>query len=202
MLYILKRLAFVIDVPLALFGHTAWMSLAIRIELSRINQKVRGVTGQDLLVLGIEKSGNFCAHFDMLDIQRDGAPDRLPNQKAWLLDNDYIKRHIAISKGAKVWGLDTYFGRKFFYKTARGGRMVATLAVFTDYQADTRTALPDQFPRLADAMSLLDRLHSTRYPNAALPLIRANAEAALPLNLGRKLLEDLAKELVANQVRS
>jgi hypothetical protein len=48
---------------------------------------------------------------------------------------------------------------------------------------DLRTANADQFPRLADAMNMLDKLVSSRYPNSVSPLISAHAEAAIPLNL-------------------
>jgi hypothetical protein len=44
-------------------------------------------------------------------------------------------------------------------------------------------------------MHLLDRLVSNRYPNAISPLISAHAEAAIPLNLGKKIFEDIAREI-------
>jgi hypothetical protein len=63
----LSRLAFVLDGPLALFGHPAWMSAAISAELKRLNAAIRAQSGQDLLLLGIEKTGTFVTHFDELD---------------------------------------------------------------------------------------------------------------------------------------
>ena len=44
-------------------------------------------------------------------------------------------------------------------------------------------------------MSLLDQLVSNRYPNSISPLVSAHAEAAIPLNLGTRLFEDIAKEI-------
>jgi len=58
-----------------------------------------------------------------------------------------------------------------------------------------KIAKTDQFPRLADAMSLLDQLVSSRFPHSVIPLISAHAEAAIPLNLGKKIFEDIAKEI-------
>lgn len=42
-----------------MFGPPAWLSAAISSELKRINKKVQECTGADLLILGIEKSGDW-----------------------------------------------------------------------------------------------------------------------------------------------
>jgi hypothetical protein len=61
---------------------------------------------------------------------------------------------------------------------------------------ESHRADPDQYPRLADALALLDQVASSRFPNALSPLISANAEAAIPMNLGSRVLEDMAKRLI------
>lgn len=71
----LQKLGFVMDGPLAFFGHPAWMSAAVSTELKRINDKVRAVTNRDLLILGIEKSGIFVDHF--AEIDQTETPGRL-----------------------------------------------------------------------------------------------------------------------------
>jgi hypothetical protein len=48
-------------------------------------------------------------------------------------------------------------------------------------------------------MSLLNATFSARFPNAIAPLVSANAEAAIPLNLGREVLDQLAKSLMAQE---
>lgn len=44
-------------------------------------------------------------------------------------------------------------------------------------------------------MNLLDKLVSNRYPNSISPLISAHAEAAIPLNIGKRIFEDMAKKI-------
>lgn len=197
----LQRLAIVLDGPLAVFGHPAWLSQAISSELSRINEQVRAKTnGQDILWLGIEKTGAFVDHFNALDVKADGSSGAIEHQSAILLDDQYIKQHIIFSTSEKPYGQDTYFGRKFFYKTSSGARVVATVPCLTDEHRDTSHAEPDQFPRLRDAVSILDRLVSSRYPNALAPLVAAHAEAAIPLHLGERVLERLAHEWMAEAI--
>jgi hypothetical protein len=189
----LKNVAFVVDGPLGIFSTPAWLTKPIEAELRRINRLQKEINGQDLIVLGIEKSGQFVSHFEALDTDREGITGRIPNQTAILLDNDYIRNNIA--PGGKKYGEDTYFGRKFFYKTANGYRVTANIAVFDDAQKDLSTARPNQFPRLADAMNLLDQIVSSRFQNSVSPLISAHAEAAIPLNLGKRIFQDIAREI-------
>jgi hypothetical protein len=42
----------------------------------------------------------------------------------------------------------------------------------------------------------LDELLSARYPDAVVPLIAAHAEAAIPIQMGRRVLEQIAREMV------
>ena len=192
---VLARLAFIIDGQLAVYSTSSWLTKSISAELKRINTKQKKKTGKDMLILGIEKSGAFVNHFEDLDTNKAGVKDRIPIHSGLLLSDAYIKNNIIFSQSTKPYGLDTYFGRKFFYKAKTGHKVVASIATFNDAQQDLTTANPNQFPRLFDAMSLLDLMSSNRYPNSVTPLISAHAEAAIPLNLGKILFEKVAKEI-------
>lgn len=194
---ILRNTAIVLDGPLAVFGHPAWLSQAIYQELRRLNRVAKPkLGGQDILIIGVEKSGMFVEHLNQLDTHENGTPGLYPMQTAALLDDDYIKKNIIFSNSDKQYGDQSYFGRKFFYKTRSGAKIVATLPFLDETHRDLDQAEPDQYPRLADAMSLLDQVVSSRYPNALTPLVSAHAEAAIPLNLGKRVLEQLARELM------
>ena len=199
---ILQRCAFIMDGPLACFSTWSWLNKSIMSELSRINELQKKISGKDLLLIGIEKSGTFYNHFDEIDTTVDGISDKFPRQSALLLTDGYIKRNIVFSEGsAHQYGEDTYFGRKLFYKTKIGYKVVPVIGTFDKYQRDLTTANPDQFPRLADLMNLLDELVSSRYPNSVSPLVSAHAEAAIPLNLGKRIFEDIAREIREKSVQ-
>lgn len=192
----LASLAFFIDGPLAVFGPPAWLSAAINKELKRLNKKVRAASGQDLVIIGIEKTGAFVDHFEEID-QTETAGQRLFSARQYLLLTDkYIKKRILNSDSDKRYGEDTYFGRKFFYKTQSGTRIVANIPFLSD-AGDT---LDDDdialYPRFATVCTLLDSMVSSRYANAVSPLVAANAQAAIPLQLGSKVLTQLARTLI------
>jgi hypothetical protein len=69
------------------------------------------------------------------------------------------------------------------------------VACLDDHHKNIKTAEVGQFPRLADAMHLLDDLVSSRFPNSLQPIVAAHAEASIPLNMGKRVLEQLAREL-------
>jgi hypothetical protein len=190
------RLAFFLDGPLALFGHPAWLSAAISSELQRLNAKVRESSGRDLLIVGVEKSGAFVTHFDELDQSETPGATRFAPRDYLLLTDEYIKERVIFSTSEKRYGLDTYFGRKFFYKTKSGARIVASIP-FLDAKQDTLDSADISiYPAFPVTCALLDKLVSSRFPNALTPIVSAHAQAAIPLHLGAKVLEQLAKALM------
>lgn len=127
-LNLLGRVAFVLDGPLACFSTWSWINKSIIKEIARINNLQKKQTERDLLIFGIEKSGTFYNHFEEVNTKVDGTTDCFPNQSAFLLSDDYIKRNIIFSESDKPYGQDTYFGRKLFYKTKTGYIIVPVLA--------------------------------------------------------------------------
>ncbi|MFP2904134.1 DNA double-strand break repair nuclease NurA [Pyxidicoccus sp. 3LFB2] len=190
------RLAFIVDGPLAVFGHPAWISTAITRELKRLNAKYRSSTGQDLMILGVEKTGEFVAHFEDIDQRENPGEVHFPKRAYQLLTDQYIKTRVKFSDSTKRYGADTYFGRKLFYKTASGARIVATIPFLTDEQDTLDSDDVALYPQFAATCALLDKLVSSRFPNSLAPLVSANAQAAIPLNLGAKVLEQLARALM------
>jgi hypothetical protein len=193
----IAKVAFIVDGPLAMFGHPAWLSPLIKAELKRLNGIVRNSTGADLIILGIEKTGAFVTHFEEID--RTATGDAFfPNGSYALLTDKYIKERIIFSASDKPYGQDTYFGRKFLYKAKSSARVVATLPVLDDAQDDITKNDATLYPSFGLVCALLDKLVSSRFPNSVGPIISAHSHAAIPLTLGAKVLEQLARALMKN----
>jgi hypothetical protein len=192
-----SKIAFIVDGPLAMFGHPAWLSPIIKTEFKRLNKIVREKTGNDLLIIGIEKSGAFVTHFEEVDKTTSGEP-YFPNRSFALLTDEYIKNRVIFSMSDKPYGQDTYFGRKFFYKAKSGAKIVATLPFLDDSQDDISKDDISLYPSFGRVCNLLDKLVSSRFPNSVGPIITAHANAAIPLTLGTKVLEQLARALMKN----
>ena len=85
------------------------------------------LTGQDLVIVGVEKTGTFVTHFDEVDQTEEPGKERFDPRSYFLPTDHYIKQRIIFSDLPKRYGSDTYFGRKFFYKTQSGARIVASI---------------------------------------------------------------------------
>lgn len=195
LLYQTSKIIFIVDGPLAMFGHPAWLSPRFKTELKRLNKTIRDHTGNDLLIIGIEKTGAFVNHFEEIDKTQSGEPF-FPNRSYALLTDEYIKQRVIFSTSDKPYGQDTYFGRKFFYKAKSGAKIVATLPILDDAQDDISKDDISVYPSFGRLCSLLDKLVSSRFPNSLGPIISAHANAAIPLTLGTKVLEQLARALM------
>lgn len=191
----LNNIAFFLDGPLAIFGPPAWLSAAIKKELQHLNTAFRSKTGSDLIIVGIEKSGNFVAHFEEIDKREDGSQHFQP-ESYFLPTDSYIKERIILSDSTKRYGEDTYFGRKFFYKTKSGARIVANVPFLTSKQDSLATDDPSGYPQFGTVCALLDKLVTSRFPNALGPIVSAHAQASIPLHLGQKVLKQLAQALM------
>ncbi len=192
----LTRVAFFVDGPLAVFSTPAWLSKPIGRELRRIDALVRAASGgRGLLLVGVEKSGAFVTHFDDVDHTEDGSP-RFPPGTYFMPTDAYIKERIQFSDSKKSYGQDTYFGRKFFYKTRSGARLVASIPFLDNTPDGLYVSDANAYPSFGPTCALLDRLVTSRFPNALSPLVTAHAQAAIPLQLGGKVLQQLARALM------
>lgn len=98
-----------------------------------------------------------------------------------------------MSESDQAYGHATYFGRKFFYKTKTGAMIVGSVPFLRNGDDDLDRADVNQFPRIADALFLLDQLISSQYPNATVPLVEAHAQAAIARGLNAQILERLTR---------
>ncbi len=191
----IAKIVFILDGPLATFGHPAWLSPLIKAELGRLNEAVRTKTGSDLLILGVEKTGSFVTHFEEIDQTNSGEPFFSPRTYALLTDK-YIKERVIFSVSDKPYGQDTYFGRKFLYKAKSGARVVGTIPILDAVQGDTSVDDISRYSSFASICAILDKVVSSRFPNSVGPIITAHSHAAIPLTLGTKVLQQLARALV------
>lgn len=192
----LRENVFILDGPLALFGHPAWLTPYVREELQRINNYCRQDGGFDLAVFGYEKSGIFVSHFEQVDFDEERGPrSKLPHGSVILPDAKYINRSIVLRpEDAKPHGADTYFGRKVMYKTRSGDHAVLTTGMVNEPSQDFERSDLACYPRLGDMLNVLDRLSTYLYRDGFMPLIRAHAHAAIPLRRGGDIIRGLFED--------
>lgn len=187
--------AFVLDGPLAIFGMPAWLQGPIQKEVERLHKRILEVNGQGLLLMGVEKSGLFMDHFERIDwAQEDGPRGRIENGTAFAVPTEYAHKYIVLRPiDAKPHGQDTYWGRKILYKTKTGNHTVFTVPIVNEQGKDYNCCDPVAFPRLNEALNLVDELGTHLYEDGFAPLVRAHRHAAIPLRSGERILKEMFK---------
>ena len=193
---VFRDTAFIMDGPLAIFGMPAWLKYYIESEIARLHKKAQEQGGPGILLMGIEKSGQFLDHLNELDwVENEGPRQRLPNCTALAPDIDYIHKHILLRPpDAKPYGSATYYGRKVLYKNRAGQHSVVMTPIVNAHGHDQRCVSEAAYPRIGEALDIMDELATYLYKDGFAPLVRAHAHAAIPLKAGTRILAKIFKE--------
>jgi len=188
---VLSSVAFIMDGPLALFGPQAPLKRAVAAYLRFVTAELRQKNYRPPLVIGIEKGGQFAEHAAEIG-------DHLPDGTLMRLPDAYIFQRIVTTRLApsSAFGEDTYYGRKFFYKT--NGRMLTITVPCLDDTLLERFESDDPacYTTLSSSLALLDRIGTQLYDAAVIPVALAHSYASIPLHTGSRVLQLLSRELL------
>ncbi len=187
------EIAFVMDGPLAIFAMPAWLKGHIQNEVGRIHQDLIGQGRRGLFLMGIEKTGEFVSHLEELDwLEEEGPRQRLENGTALVPTTEYIYRYVNPNPNTdKAYGEAVYYGRKILYKNKAGQHAVVMTPIVNAIGREPNSVSPEAFPRLGEALDIVDDLYTHLYRDGFVPLVRANAHAAIPLRTGQRILDSI-----------
>jgi hypothetical protein len=186
---VLGSVGFVMDGPLALFGPQAWLHTAILAFLKDLEASLAKKNLGYPVIVGIEKTGQFADHAAAI-------AERIPQGTLMLLPDSYIYDHILTFRPLPntAFGQDTYYGQKFYYKTTQG--QMLTITIPKPAQTVDRPHVPEHYPILPNTLALLNRLGTSLYEDALIPVALAHSFASIPLKTGSKVLTLLSRELL------
>ena len=180
-------IAFVLDGPLAIFGMPAWLKGYIQQEIGRIHQDLVSQGRRGVLLMGIEKTGQFTTHFEELDwLMSEGPRQRLENGTILVPTTEYIYRYIFPSDTDKPYGDAVNYGRKLLYKNAVGQHAVVMVPIVNEEGRKPNSTGSGAFPRLNEVLNIIDSLHTHLYKDGFAPLVRAHAHAAIRSELDKR----------------
>lgn len=195
---IFEKSAFVVDGSLAIYSHASWLCHLIAEEIYELKRN------SEVLICGVEKTGNFVDHFKLVDYFYSEYP--LEKGMLFFLDEDYIKKYIKIYHSDSYYGEKNYFGKKFFYKNSLDKLFVINLAFENEndkennYNKRNEKSHIEECQKLKELLMLLDNFSSHNYPNALSFVSMANDGASLSSSkLGSKILNSFIHEVVGNK---
>lgn len=191
---VLGQVSFILDGPLALFGPQAWLRTAFREFIISVHESLTRSSFSHPVIVGVEKTGQFADHAASLD-------QYIPRGTLMTLPEDYINTRVLASRPppGSFYGRDTYYGQKFFYKTNQGKMLVITVPKGSVRPSDPHN--PAHYPGLYATLALLDRIGTSLYENAIIPVALAHSFASIPLRTGSRVLTLLSRDLLGTSHR-
>jgi hypothetical protein len=187
---VFPRCAFLLDGPLAMFGRPAGLKRnALRfLQAIHAEEIAAGHPGLPV-VIGIEKSGVLAEHAEHIS-------DHIPPGYLLRLPDRYIRDQVQHRSGARAYGYDTDYGRRFIYRARDGRTLVFSMPPMPsgDPTDDANAITLTRYPSLDTAVALLDQVGTMLYRNAVIPLALAHNFASLPLGTGSQVLTYLAQD--------
>lgn len=183
---LLPTTLFIVDGPLAMYGPPAklrgW-------ALEYFQAMAASTPGDGPYICGIEKTGT------MVDFARQLARhDVLSPGDLLTCDQEVIAR-VTNAANALSYGKETYWGRKFIYRSRDGRVIVPTVMPPTGAPYDTQGGQPspDDYPTLAAILDVVDRTGSSMYIDGIIPVAAAHGKAAFPIGVGTDVLRLVAQ---------
>jgi hypothetical protein len=180
---LMKHALFIKDGPLAFFGQTANMHQPMRALIRYLFK------AQDLFLAGLEKSGPFVEHADVIS-------EHLDSGTVLVLDDNYIYKNIVpgTADPSNPYGRSTYYGNKLIFKTLRGSMYVASLPT-TDSNAKPTES---DFRNLQVILTNIEKLKCDMYDNSLIPVALANKLVSLANHPSSRILQKFATDAVSH----
>jgi hypothetical protein len=183
---LLPATLFVIDGPMAIYGPPAKLNAR---ALAYFQAMGRTTPGDGPYLCGIEKSGTAVDYATTLL-----RHDALSPGDLLVVDADVIGK-ITNAENPVAYGAETYWGRKFIYRSLDGRVVVITVMPACGAPYDDHGGQPDAtaYPALPAILDVIDRTGSSMYRDGIIPVALAHSKAAYPIGVGTDVLRLVAK---------
>lgn len=177
-----------VDGPLALFGPASWLHAPLQHAYAELNHQLEASDLGPLLLIGVQKTGQLAEHARRIRPQ-------VPVRSFYPLDDQYRYSRVVTSRAPNSagFGRQSYYGQDFLFRSASGRIHVFSLpypsATKTDSDFDQIKTDHTQYPQLPVMLAMIERLVSSRHPDALVPTLLAHRVTALSRRPGGRVLE-------------
>lgn len=178
---------FIVDGPLAMYGPPA--PLRSR-ALSYFQKMAADAPANGPYLVGVEKTGvvvDFARRLQYHDVIKPGE---------LLVCDEVLIGQMTNTTNPLGYGKETYWGRKFIYRTADGRVLVPTVMPLAGAPYDLLGGQrgPSGYPTLPAILDVFDRTGSSMYRDGIIPTALAHGKAAFPIGVGTDVLRLVARK--------
>lgn len=181
---LLREFLFISDGPLSFSGQTANMHKLVR-KLCNFLQ-----TKNELLLVGLEKSGAFVDHAQEICVPRKGKTILNPGQY-FIMSNSYIYKYVIPGDPERMhYGSTSYYGGKVIFHSS--DNQVFVLSVPVADKDVIKKPQKSSYINLEEIMINIQKLKCDMYDDAIVPIALANKLVSLANHPSKVLLERFA----------
>lgn len=181
---ILGEFLFISDGPLSFSGQTANMHKLVRKLCNFLQEK------NDLLLVGLEKSGAFVDHAQEICLPRKGEVILKPGQY-FIMSNDYIYKYVIPGDPDRMhYGSTSYYGGKIIFHSS--DNQIFVLSIPVDDKDVIKAPQKALYINLEEIMINIQKLKCDMYDDAIIPVALANKLVSLANHPSKILLERFA----------
>lgn len=183
---LLPSTLFIVDGPLAMYGPPAKLR---KRALDYFQAMAATTPGAGPFVVGVEKTGAT------VDYARALVRNGVLEPGDLLTVDTHVLSYVTNTNSVAAYGKETYWGRKFIYRSMDGRVLVPTVVPATGAPYDTTGGLPDpaSYPTLGAILDVFDRTGSSMYQDGIIPVALAHGKAAFPIGVGTDVLRLVAR---------
>ena len=183
---LLPSTLFIVDGPLSMAGPPAKLRSRALDYFQAVTASTPGVGP---FIVGVEKTGLA------VDYARSLVRNEVLSPGGLLVVDEHVLAHLANTKDVKRYGKETYWGRKFIYRSLDGRVLVPTVLPQAGAPYDNFGGQPDPaaYPTLAAILDVFDRTGSSMYEDGIIPVALAHGKAAYPIGVGTDVLKLVAR---------
>jgi hypothetical protein len=183
---LLRSTLFVADGPMAIYGPPA--KLRGR-AVTYFQHMALTTPGPGPYLCGVEKTGTVSDYATALV-----RHDALKPGDLLVMDAEVLAAVINANNPV-AYGAETYWGRKFIYRSLDGRVVVITVPPPNGQPYDDHGGQPDpvSYPSLPAILDVIDRTGSSMYRDGIIPVALAHSKAAFPIGVGTDVLRLVAR---------
>lgn len=187
----LSRLSVLVDGPLAVFGHAAWLHQSIMRFLHQLRQRQQA---RDLLppvIIGLQKTGYVSEYMQLLN-------RHIPENRIFSITDGFRYEYLGVEPSGNGFGSETYYGQDFAFKTPSGKFFIFALPY--PFPAKSRAdrfaeikAEMERYEELPRALNLITKVETDLYRDALAPIALAHRYTAISLKPGGRVLDVMGR---------
>ena len=182
---LLSEFLFISEGPLSFSGQTANKHKLVR-KLCNFLQKKN-----ELLLVGLEKSGAFVDHAQEICLPKEGEEEVLKPGQYFIMSNGYIYKYVVPGDPEKMhYGVTSYYGGKIIFHSS--DNQIFVLSIPVSDENVIKNPQKSLYINLEEIMLNIQKLKCDMYDDAIIPVALANKLVSLANHPSKILLERFA----------